>query len=241
MCIRDSINAEYMGNFLGSGLIQQMVLPLIKVASLFLKVFTKPLVNYTKRYHMGSRGTHDFFMRKFFIRLGQAFNRYEVRINRRYLKIKNDEDFSIKLLNDEVAIQKGVEFFYELVVYGVLVAIPIWEMQYDSNAAAEKAALERARVDSIQASIKKTKVMLQDHFDISAMKVENMESRYTLKHTKLGKEVNRVESMIESLDHRTKKMHETQLEISALLDDMNQVLKGTVDTLSTREERASAH
>ncbi len=49
-----------------------MVLPLIKVFSLALRVFTRPLVNYAKAVHKNNGGKYKHtFTRNIFIKLGK--------------------------------------------------------------------------------------------------------------------------------------------------------------------------
>lgn len=51
----------------------------------------------------------------------------ETKINGSYLKLANSE-FFIKPLNDEQALEKGVEFFYEILFYSILIGLPTYEM-----------------------------------------------------------------------------------------------------------------
>lgn len=51
-----------------------MVLPLFKVLSVFIRVFSRPLINYTKQVHLkkGSENSHPL-LRKGFVRLGNNY------------------------------------------------------------------------------------------------------------------------------------------------------------------------
>ena len=84
--------------------------PLYKLLSLFLRVFSRPLINLTKRYHATNKIENDF-VRRFFFRLGEWFNGFETRINRKYLKTA-EAKINVKALSEHVAIDKGIEFFY---------------------------------------------------------------------------------------------------------------------------------
>lgn len=65
-----------------------MVLPVFKVLSLVIRVFSKPLINYTKQVHLRSNtGSQHPLLRKGFIRLGNTYSRWEAWINRKFLKI----------------------------------------------------------------------------------------------------------------------------------------------------------
>eukprot|EP01017_Pseudomicrothorax_dubius_P027495 TRINITY_DN3176_c0_g1_i2.p1 TRINITY_DN3176_c0_g1~~TRINITY_DN3176_c0_g1_i2.p1 ORF type:complete len:218 (-),score=52.93 TRINITY_DN3176_c0_g1_i2:63-716(-) len=128
MCIRDR---WYQRRVHGERILktkpQNPMLPLLKVFSLVIRVFCRPLINYTKNYHKGG-GVTSVRMRLFFIWLGNYHHRLEYRINRRFLKLSDNSDVYIKPLNEDIAIEKGVEFFYEILAYGLLLIIPGYEM-----------------------------------------------------------------------------------------------------------------
>ena len=43
------------------------------------------------------------------------------------------KDFFIKPLNKDIAIERGVEFFYESLIYAILIVVPIIEMINSQN------------------------------------------------------------------------------------------------------------
>ena len=81
------------------------MIPLFKVFSLLLSVFSKPLLNYTKKVH-SSKEAQSLYVRLFFIRLGNYYHRFDSTINRKILKINSQ--FAFKPLNDELALEKGI-------------------------------------------------------------------------------------------------------------------------------------
>lgn len=84
-----------------------MVLPVYKVLSLVIRVFSRPLINYVKSAHIKDNGeSNNPHLRKSFIWLGNASSRWEAWVNRRFMKI--DSQFAYKPLNDELAIEKGI-------------------------------------------------------------------------------------------------------------------------------------
>ncbi len=111
------------------------MLPFIKVFSLIVRAFSRPLINYTKRYHNSNRSNIHQYLKAFFIRLGNFYNRQETRINKKFLKIEIADDVFIKPLSDDVALDKGVEFFYEIFFYSIVLSLPLYEMwiQQESN------------------------------------------------------------------------------------------------------------
>ena len=93
------------------------MLPFIKVFSLLIRAFSRPMVNYTKRYHGANKDQLHGYLRKFFIRLGNQYNMLETKVNKKFLKIEITDDVFIKPLSDDVALDKGVEFFYEIIFH----------------------------------------------------------------------------------------------------------------------------
>jgi hypothetical protein len=61
------------------------MLPLYKLLSLFLRVFSRPLINITKRYHATNQIQNEW-IRLLFLRLGNWFNALETKISRKFLK-----------------------------------------------------------------------------------------------------------------------------------------------------------
>jgi hypothetical protein len=65
-----------------------MVLPLFKVLSLVLRVFSKPLITHIKKVHLKKdAGSSHPVLRKAFIYAGNSYNQFETYINRRFMKI----------------------------------------------------------------------------------------------------------------------------------------------------------
>src|SRR4051812_1045059 len=104
------------------------MLPLFKVFSLVVRAFSRPLIVYTKRYHASNKHQFHSTLRVFFIRIGNFYNKMETKINKKFLKIEITDDVFIKPLSDDVAVDKGVEFFYEVLFYGIVLSLPLYEM-----------------------------------------------------------------------------------------------------------------
>jgi hypothetical protein len=66
-----------------------MVLPIYKVLSLVIRVFSKPLVTYIKQAHLKNDSHSSYpMLRKMFIGLGNTYNRAETWVNRKFMKIE---------------------------------------------------------------------------------------------------------------------------------------------------------
>ena len=81
------------------------MIPFYKAFSLLLRVFSKPLLNYTKKVH-SSQEAQSKIVRQLFIALGNSYHRYDSTINRKFLKINSQ--FAFKPLSDELALEKGI-------------------------------------------------------------------------------------------------------------------------------------
>jgi hypothetical protein len=72
------------------------MIPLYKVFSLITRVFSRPLINYTKKMHANNKDNSR--LRVFFIHFGNFYHRVDSQINRKFLKIQSE--FAFKPLND---------------------------------------------------------------------------------------------------------------------------------------------
>lgn len=81
------------------------MIPLYKLLSLVLRVFSRPLINLTKRYHANNH-IRSIWLRNRFSALGLYFHKLENRINRRYLKM--DPNTTPKPLSEAQAVDKGI-------------------------------------------------------------------------------------------------------------------------------------
>jgi hypothetical protein len=77
-------------------------------------------------------------VRRMFIFLGNLYHKYDSAINRRFLRIGSN--FAHKPLSDELALEKGIEFFYEILFYCIVIGLPLYEIWRASEESAEKSA-----------------------------------------------------------------------------------------------------
>ena len=64
------------------------MIPIYKLLSLGVRVFSRPLINLTKQYH-ANNPIERVKLRQMFYRLGNWFHRVDTRINRHYLRVRN--------------------------------------------------------------------------------------------------------------------------------------------------------
>jgi hypothetical protein len=62
------------------------MIPFYKAFSLIMRVFSRPLISYTKKYH-ANNDKQSKIVRLWFIRLGNFYHKVDSKINQKFLKI----------------------------------------------------------------------------------------------------------------------------------------------------------
>ncbi|OMJ94047.1 hypothetical protein SteCoe_2817 [Stentor coeruleus] len=101
------------------------MIPLFKVVSLIIRLFTKPMTNYIKA-SLKAGGVKRPRSQKVLIFLGQYYHRINIKITRS-LSNMGSTDY-IKPLNDEKAMESGAEFIGEFITYGTLLTWGLYEV-----------------------------------------------------------------------------------------------------------------
>jgi Optic atrophy 3 protein (OPA3) len=135
------------------------MLPILKVLTLIFKVFSKPMITYTKKYHMARKNNHSNFSKSFLIYFGNKWHMIETMINRRFLNI-SQSDFVIKELSPNDALEKGLEYTYEIIFYFILICIPLYEMRKGSLESARKSKELNEKLAGIEKDLVNTKDLL---------------------------------------------------------------------------------
>jgi hypothetical protein len=81
------------------------MLPIYKLISLLMRVFSRPFINLSKKYY-ASNGIKNTFSVSMLCRLGNWFHAFETKINRKYLK--SETVVTIKALSQQKALDKGI-------------------------------------------------------------------------------------------------------------------------------------
>lgn len=127
------------------------MIPLYKLFAVTARLFTKPLLNIIKKRHKSNAAIKDTWLERFFVWVGNKEYRIDLWLNRKLLSIDDDNDMFIKPLAREAAIERGIEFFYEVVVYGLLILITILELlkvQRDNDEKSKKSAENIKRLEN---------------------------------------------------------------------------------------------
>lgn len=95
------------------------MVPFIKMFSLVLRLFTRPLSNYLK-ISLKHNKSHHPVVKNAILELGQTYHRMNVRIQRKTLQVISDDSY-IKPLVEEKALEQGAEFLGEIFAYGTII------------------------------------------------------------------------------------------------------------------------
>ena len=94
--------------------------PVFKLVSLAVRLFSRPAVELMKRVHNSRVSRHSKFS-KFLIWLGNKQYHWKILIDKYLLNIRTDHDMFLQGLKTEVALEKGIHFFYESLFYTVVI------------------------------------------------------------------------------------------------------------------------
>ncbi|CAG9334951.1 unnamed protein product [Blepharisma stoltei] len=150
------------------------MIPLIKVFSLALRLFTRPLSNYLK-ISLKHNDNHHPLIRNAILNLGQYSNRINVKIQRKSLQMSSEENY-IKPLPDEKALEQGSEFLGEIAAYGVLLIWGLYELNKTSNEEQAKKQKQTDLISNINAKIGGLNVQ----FESIQKEIQNLKNRIDL-------------------------------------------------------------
>ncbi|KAL9379906.1 hypothetical protein Peur_028388 [Populus x canadensis] len=119
-----------------------MILPVVKLGTLALKTFCKPIANRLKK----EAGLHPKF-RHFIINMAQANHRFTTKMQRRIYG--HSVDAVIRPLDEEKAVQAAADLIGELFVFSVAGAAVIFEVQRSSRSEARKEEKQRQEIEAM--------------------------------------------------------------------------------------------
>ncbi|KAI5567725.1 hypothetical protein POPTR_013G123000v4 [Populus trichocarpa] len=119
-----------------------MILPVVKLGTLALKTFCKPIANRLKK----EAGLHPKF-RHFIINMAQANHRFTTKMQRRIYG--HSVDAVIRPLDEEKAVQAAADLTGELFVFSVAGAAVIFEVQRSSRSEARKEEKRRQEIEAM--------------------------------------------------------------------------------------------
>ena len=104
--------------------------PLYKFFAITARLFTKPLISILKKQQKSNGlSTNTSFPERMFVFLGNREYKMNLWINRKLLNIEDEEDMYVKSVNKDVAFEKGIELFYQILIYSLLILITLIELR----------------------------------------------------------------------------------------------------------------
>jgi hypothetical protein len=101
------------------------MLPLIKLVSLVIRVFTRPVIIYLKKTTI--RKNHLPWLRIFLVGIGQQSHSISVKITRRFNRSAG-KYAPVRPLIDPIALERGAELLSEISIYGTLLTFGCYEI-----------------------------------------------------------------------------------------------------------------
>ena len=95
-----------------------MMLPFIRTASLVIRVFTRPLINYIKRKEL-KRISKDIWLRNTLYNIGQNSHSNSIKLQRRFNRTAGPYAH-IRPLSETDALERGAERVGAIAIYGTL-------------------------------------------------------------------------------------------------------------------------
>ncbi|XP_019449046.1 PREDICTED: OPA3-like protein [Lupinus angustifolius] len=120
-----------------------VVLPVVKLGTMFLRTVCKPIANRLKK----EAGIHPKF-RHLITTIAQANHRFSTTIQRRIYG--HSTDVAIRPLNEEKAVQAAADLIGELFVFTVAGAAIVFEVQRSSRSEARKEEQRRQEIQAIK-------------------------------------------------------------------------------------------
>lgn len=123
------------------------MIPLFKVVSLMIRLFTRPISNYLKNSLKGKKDHHPK-IKSSIVYLGQFYHTINIKIQRRVMNMSSTDSY-VKPLPEEQALDSGAEFIGEIIAYGTLL---IWGT-YEINKFAVEAKAKEEKQSEIIAQV----------------------------------------------------------------------------------------
>ena len=198
------------------------MLPLLKILTVLFKVFSKPMINHTKKYHIArnKRQLKPTYSKMFFVSFGNYIHIFESKVNRKFLNISDDIPFKMKTLKDEDALEKGLEYFYEIVFYTFLIILPLFEM-YRANKDAKVKSLEISKkLQNIETKIIDTKDSFIDESHKISGKLNGLQSQINSTDKTL---LDVIKSQVEQRNSNNEEIKQAFSSSKVIIDD---IIKG---------------
>ena len=121
------------------------MIPFQKIFTLVIRTFSKPVLSLMKKKQQEGK-LRSF--RWFFVGLGRRYQIFEHWLNHRLLKTAHKKQLTE--LKEEILLEKGVEAFYELFLYSIIIGLPLYELYKSAESAEKKEKKLKEKIDSME-------------------------------------------------------------------------------------------
>lgn len=156
-----------------------MAIAFIRLFSLALRVFARPVLDLTKKGHIRNNqiGKINNISKKIYIALGNYCYHCEMKLNRAYSNIQGEEEIFKGELSEIAALEKGIGAFYEFLFYFLLFIVPIIEMKKMSEETKKRQSKVDQRIEKIEresASKEETKEKIHGRIEETKKRLEEV-------------------------------------------------------------------
>jgi len=128
------------------------MIPLAKLATLLIRILTRPLTTLMKSYLKSNQPLENSVIRETLVSLGQSYHKFNIRLQRKSLNLSGSHTY-IKPLPEDKALENGIEFFGEIVAYGTLLVLGIYELNRRTTQQRTRKAEREETISKIHARI----------------------------------------------------------------------------------------
>mmetsp|Transcript_9265 Transcript_9265/g.17716 ORF Transcript_9265/g.17716 Transcript_9265/m.17716 type:complete len:179 (-) Transcript_9265:384-920(-) len=127
------------------------MIPLIKVVSLVVRLFSRPVINYFKVSFKNTEIANPFLRRKI-IAAGQFYHMCYTKTQRILMNSSSTAAY-VKPLTEAAAVESGIEIVGEMLFYGTLMTWGTWELYKYTLEGKAKEEMQRDVMTNIQTTL----------------------------------------------------------------------------------------
>lgn len=170
-----------------------MVLPpFYRLFNLFVKVFTKPILNVVRSTHMWNfrfnknlKDDEINMADKFFIELGLKKYRFEIWMNYKLFKMRAYSMMSRRPLPKDLAWERGVDLLYDIVFYLMILAIGGYEVFHSYSNSQRLKRIQREDVSQIELGFQETEARINELRANKELLTDEISKKATQMHSDL--------------------------------------------------------
>lgn len=196
--------------------------PIFRLVSLAVRLFSRPAIEFMKKVHYSQISQASRFNRVL-ERVGNLQYRLKVMLDRKLMNIRTDQDmFSLGLQRD-IALEKGIHFFYETMFYTAVIGAATYEGYRLLEGNRERNRNNIEKLEKISADLDKlieaAEELIQENAEKQAYLENNVEQTSQL--------IESVYLHTEGILQREKKLHsfveQASLTQQRILDDLREI------------------